>query len=349
MDSLPTPISLDEAKKTIWPFRELKGRPMGELLNKGLIRPQDLGYALERAYDKRVRDAAKTLLVYSLSDKSDDAPAMLPLNLVSPEHRSFSERRQIQLAMIQGVVAGISLGLALMWMLWSLFLRPAPENPKSVSEILSTPESIIALIILLVIFIGIPMLLMFLFNRVLDRIDREMRLYRKGQQAEERVLNVLYHSLDNNWWVFRNMELPKQKSGDFDFVLVSTKGIWLLEVKAYSGEYRNVGERWETHIGKNWLSSFGTPTKQAKRNAARLSQMLKNNNIKQWIEPIVIWANPDSKLTVENPSIPVWRLEDLDTELSNLTSNRSMPDERREKICLLFQSFYQEPFSEDIN
>jgi hypothetical protein len=146
------------------------------------------------------------------------------------------------------------------------------------------------------------------------------------------------------WCLFRNLELPGQRNGDIDFVLVGVHGVWVLEVKAYGGKYRTVGDRWEIQFGGRWINTFKNPSRQAKRNAGSLSKILKSHNIKQWINPAVVWANPDAKLMVENPSVPIWRLDDLNVELDNITANRPLSDSQINKIVEIFRGLNKEPF-----
>ena len=160
--------------------------------------------------------------------------------------------------------------------------------------------------------------------------NKRLKNYRQGQEGEERVVEVIRQSLDGNWQLFRNVVLPSYKS-DIDAVLVGTSGVWILEVKAYSGEYRNIGEQWECKKGNHWKSADMNPSQQAKRNATQLAAFFKVENVKLWVEPIVVWANLDSSLTVENPAVKVWTLEHLPDELGNLTGN-PIPDSAREKI-----------------
>ncbi len=96
-------MSLDEARSVIWPFNEVKGQPIGSLLDKGVLSLRDMGFAVQRAYDKRVREAARTILLNALSEAQvapENAPG--PLNVVSTERRSYAERRQLKLARWEG-------------------------------------------------------------------------------------------------------------------------------------------------------------------------------------------------------------------------------------------------------
>jgi len=62
----PSGDPIAAARAVIWPFRGLH-RPIGELLDEGVINKGDLMYAARRAYDEKVRQAAATLL-------GDEAP-----------------------------------------------------------------------------------------------------------------------------------------------------------------------------------------------------------------------------------------------------------------------------------
>lgn len=335
-------MTLDEARSTIWPFREIKGQAIGSLLDKGLLSPKDLGYAFQNAYDAKVREAVRVILLHLLSQEqveTNDSGG--PLNVASSEFRSFSERRQLQLALMQGVALGLALALPILGIAW-LWSREASEGDRqSLSEIVSTPTGIIALAIVLVLMVAIPWGYTKIIDMILTRFDKKIRLHRKGQLGEERVINVMYSVLNNQWWVFRNVELPKRRSGDLDLVLVGPHGVWCFEVKAYSGDYRNIGDSWEKRLGNRWLPLTQNPSRQAKRNAANLSQLLATHQIKQWVDPIVIWANPESSIVQDTPSTQVWTLDELHDRLNTLTTNKPLGQGKSQEIIRILSGIVQ--------
>ncbi|MCB9438504.1 MAG: NERD domain-containing protein [Anaerolineales bacterium] len=331
-------MTIDEARSTIWPFREIKGQPFGPLLDKGLLSPQDLGYAVQKAYDPRVREAARVILIH-LQEQVE--PNGGPLNMVASEFRSFSERRQIQLAFIQGTIISLSLAPLMFGLGWSLRRATSESDKQSLSEIVSKPAGIIALAIVLVLMVAIPWGYTKIIDMILTRFDKKIRLHRKGQLGEERVINVMYSVLNNQWWVFRNVELPKRRSGDLDLVLVGPQGVWCFEVKAYSGDYRNIGDSWEKRFGSRWLPLTKNPSQQARRNATRLSQLLGSHQIKQWVDPIVIWANPESSVIQDTPSTLVWTLDELHGHLSTLTTNKLIEQGKLQEIIKILSDIVQ--------
>lgn len=189
-----------------------------------------------------------------------------------------------------------------------------------------------------------------LMDWTLERIDKQVRQFRKGQQAEEQVLHIMHYALDSRWWLFRNMELPGRRMGDIDFVLVGPAGIWVFEIKAYEGAFRNVGDQWERQVDARWQQARTKPSLQAKRNATSLSGLLKMRDIHQWVEPVVIWANPNANLRTENPAVTVWHISQLLDELYKLTAAKPRLDQQNiEQIAELLKSVYKEPFSADDN
>ncbi len=189
----------------------------------------------------------------------------------------------------------------------------------------------------------------FLLDQILKPLDKRIENYRKGQEGEERTVAAIQQTLDGNWSLFKNVVLPGRSGGDLDSVLVGPAGVWVLETKTFTGEYRNIGEQWEYRAGNRWKPVKKNPSRQAKNNAARLGGFLQADNIQQWVTPAVIWAEPSSFLTVENPSVAVWSLDRLQNTLSNLGQGKPIPTETRSqiedkltKICEKQQKAWQE-------
>jgi len=216
-------------------------------------------------------------------------------------------------------------------MLFSFSFRPNP-NAKSLAEVVSTPGGIIGLILA----IGLLLLIWWIINSVPDwitkRLDKKIEEHRLGEEGEEQVVQLAIQALDGNWHLFRNISLPGRNKGDLDLVLVGPPGVWVLEVKNYRGEYRNIGENWEYRYGKKWITASKNPSKQAFNNALRLSNFLKADNLKVFVNTAVIWANQECPPIVENPSVAVWRYDRLADELGNIWQVEKLTKVERNKI-----------------
>jgi len=203
------------------------------------------------------------------------------------------------------------------------------------SKLLSTPTGVIALIVAVVILLALSvgglLLFNFLVERLMRKFDEQVAAYRKGQEGEERTVEVLRRNLDGNWNLFRNVTLPGQRN-DIDLVLVGPPGVWALEVKTLAGRYRNIGDRWEFQAGGRWKSLGQNPSLQAQRNARQLANFLRADGIRQWVEAAVVWASPESSLLVEDPLVAVWPFDRLPEELGNLWQGRTLAEPDRQRI-----------------
>jgi len=317
-------LTVEQARATPWPFRDFRGQPMGPLVDARRLTLKDLGFAIENAWDDRIRRAAALLAAMRLRQAVEERASMDGPPKVVTGGRSFAERRQLQLTMLQGVVLGGFLGAALVAFIWTLARRTSPPSITSLHGIFTTPAGVLGGVVAIVSLAAAFGLIYVLPRLAVERLDRQIAAYRRGQQGEDRVVDAIRSSLDAQWTLFRNVVLPGRNRADIDAVLVGPPGVWALEIKNLTGEYRNVGERWERRVGADWRPHAASPSNQAQRNAARLAQFLRADGIVQWVEPAVVWANPTGLVSVENPAAPVWTSEHLGDELSNLWYRKGM-------------------------
>jgi len=340
-------ITLEQARATLWPFRPLNGQPMGDLADTRQLELKDLGYAIENAWDERVRQAAIVLTAVRLNQAvKDPAPPAGPLRVVSAD-RSFSERKQLAWTSVQGMFIG---ALGVLWIMAVIqVIKMATSRSSRLNlEELWSPAGIIALLILLAATAGGGWLASRLLDVAFTKMDRQIENYRQGQEGEDRVVDVMRQSLDGNWALFRNVTLPGRSRGDIDAVLVGPSGVWALEIKTLAGEYRNTGEHWEYRAGNRWTLLKRSPSRQAQNNAARLSSFLKADGIRQWVTAAVVWADPESPLSVEHPMVAVWTMDRLSEELGNIWQGRAISESDHsqivEKLTALCHSRNQEEF-----
>ena len=129
--------------------------------------------------------------------------------------------------------------------------------------------------------------------------------------------------------------------------LIGPPGVWALEIKTFSGEYRNIGEQWEYRAGRRWKLYKPSPSRQARDNAIRFANFLRADGIKQWIEPVVVWANRASPLSVKNPSVAVWTLDHLPEQLGNIWQGKTIPESDRARIIEKLTKLCQQPEDAD--
>jgi len=328
----PMGISIEEARATVWPLHPYKGRKMGELVESFELSLKDLGYAIENAWEKRVRQAAIALTLVRLDQIVKEPPPSTGTLQVVSGGRSFAERRQLFLALIEGAVLGAVMASSVFLLILGFVRQSSAPPGKPLSYLLATPSRIVVLVAVTAFFVGVIWLLNYLLDRIVNKLDERIERYRSGQEGEERVEIALRQALDGSWALFRNVSLPGRKKSDVDGILVGPPGVWALEVKTLSGVYRNIGDDWEYRSGKEWATARTKPSQQARRNAGRLGSFLAADGIDQWVKPAVVWANPDSPLTVENPSVAVWPFDRLADEVGNIWVDDVVPEAARDRI-----------------
>jgi hypothetical protein len=328
----PVGISMEDARATIWPFRPFKDRKMGGLVESLELSLKDLGYAIENAWEERVRRASIALMLLRLDQiVKEPKPPAGPLRVVSGG-RSFAERRQLLLASIQGIVIGAALASSVFLFIFGAARESTSQPSKPLSYFLATPARIVALVIVLAMFAGVFWLLPLLLDRFMKNLDKRIENYRKGGEGEDRVEIALRQALDGRWALFRNVVVPGRRKTDIDGVLVGPPGVWALEVKTLDGEYRNIGDEWDCRAGNQWKPAKAKPSWQADKNAIALKKFLAADGIKLYVDGAVVWANPDSPLTVENPSVAVWELDRLPDEVGNVWVEDKLTEATRNRI-----------------
>jgi hypothetical protein len=151
---LPVGISLEDARATNWPLHPYKGRKMGELVESMELSLKDLGYAIENAWERRVRQAAIALTLVRLDQIVKEPPTPAGPLQVASGGRSFAERRQLFLAMIEGVLLGAALAVPSTLLISGITRQPSAPQGKPPSYFLATPSRIIAIITVLAVIAG---------------------------------------------------------------------------------------------------------------------------------------------------------------------------------------------------
>ncbi len=330
--SLEIGITLDKARTTIWPFAPYKGQLIGSLVDSKQLSLKDLGYAVENVWDEKVRWAAIALSLVRLEQVVKEPVPDAGFVKIISGGRSFSERRESLLTLVQGFTMGIIMTLSIMVLISSLKRSDQQPIGKTVNELVSTPNGIIGFIIGMVILIVAVWLFNLLFNLITKRLDQKIEEYQRGQDGEDQTVQSIAQAFDGNWHLFRNVHIPGRNRGDLDIVLVGPPGVWVLEVKNFNGTYRNIGETWELMRKKKWKSAYANPSRQANNNSLRLKNFLKADNLNIFVNPAVVWANPESALFIENPSVAIWQYNRLPDELGNIWHGEKLTQEERTKI-----------------
>lgn len=334
-----SPMTLESARNTIWPFANYQGKSMGILYDTGVLTHKELGRAIDIAWNPNVRQAATTLLLHKAFERlNEPEPPAGPLRILTSSRRSYAEHGERVYTLGLGLFCGVVMTLALVNLYFQLInLKLKPPSPELQAVLATTPGLIglaIAIVIVVVTTIAVPLTVRFAFAWSIGWFDRRIYAYRAGREGESRVVDTLSGLLDGKWTLFRNVELPGRNNGDLDVVLVGPAGVWVLEVKTLSGSYRNHGDAWQYRTKRGWRNAKADPGHQARKNAKRLKDYLKAVDPSLWVECAVVWAHPTSELIVDNPLTPVWRVRDLPSMLNEMWQHEPLRKEAQEAICV---------------
>lgn len=170
-------------------------------------------------------------------------------------------------------------------------------------------------------------IVLFLFGAMIF-VNRsgEVAIWKSGH-AGQAILPRMLEVLPDEYVMINNVSLP-EKNCDIDHVLVGPKCVFAIESKHYNGEIYGQGDTWgylkRGRAGGFYKGHIGNPARQIKRLVWELKQMLDNllakngfDPDKLWVEPIVVFTNPNTVLKITEPTISVMLASDLKTHIEH--------------------------------
>ena len=151
------------------------------------------------------------------------------------------------------------------------------------------------------------------------------------------MARLLRMGLGGDWTLFRNVKLPGSRT-DIDMVLLGPPGVFTLEVKAYTGNYRYAKQHFYRRAMMTWRRMQHNPGKQARATGGLLHDYITDTlNEDVWVEPRLVWVGPGA-LTLEEPEVFVWFVEKLDQETERLRAlPRKLSAEKRAALSGLLR------------
>jgi len=310
----------------IWPFKGIR-KPIGILLEQEEITIRDIAWAAENAYDARLKQAAKTILLSRIFPEKISEPLKPAKSISGSKYTSYQRRATMSLGWL---VIGIVLGLGLLW--FSLYAVVWLQ--KAYADYFDLYKNLIYGAYGIIFLMITPLILIYLGIYFLNQSDQ----YALGEEAETQAFDSLKALLREPWTIIHNFEFPDRKWGDIDLIVLGTGGIWAIEVKGYTNQIRVTGDNWHYKNKFGWWKLSKNPSKQARRNASRLKSFLDAQGINVgWVEPIVLWAGKEGDLLIENPETTVWKISELPNMVSFWEKQR-LNNEQIEQIGRILES-----------
>jgi hypothetical protein len=169
---------------------------------------------------------------------------------------------------------------------------------------------------------------------VSGKYGTEYKKLASGLEGEQASIKM-FEGLSSDFTVITDLEIEIEgKKSQIDSVVVSSNGVFIVEVKNIKGEI--VGKADEQYIKINKVGQKGgeyskdiyNPVKQVNTHVFRLSKLLKSNNLNIWVQGMVYFSNKESQVYFKGESTPVFSYnEDGEKQL-----RQYITDYRKHKI-----------------
>jgi hypothetical protein len=161
---------------------------------------------------------------------------------------------------------------------------------------------------------------------------RTYHVYKGGWVGEKKVSDLLTHSLGDDYYLLNDLYLGKG-GGDIVHIVLGPTGLFVLETKNWSGNISCSGDEWHRKRKRNFSSS---PSRQVKRNAAKIKKIIDNNpNLRSlaiWVEGIVVLTNNHATLDLNSPSVPILKLPQVPNHIVASRISQSLSHQQLEDI-----------------
>ncbi|HNY61911.1 MAG TPA: NERD domain-containing protein [Caldisericia bacterium] len=184
--------------------------------------------------------------------------------------------------------------------------------------------------------------LLFVFGgMILSNRTGEVSIWKAGFVGQQMVPKAL-SMLPNEFVLINNVSI-KDKNCDIDHVLISPRCLYAIESKNYNGEIYGQGDEWgymkRGRAGGFYKGHIGNPAKQIKRSVWELKQMLDERLSKMsldpnqfWIEPIVVFTNPNTILKVTDSTVKAMLLKNLPSYIQECDAKTQIPEDMLKAI-----------------
>jgi len=138
------------------------------------------------------------------------------------------------------------------------------------------------------------------------------RRTKQGMEGEKRVIEFPKSKLGGSYFLINNVAYVNERGNkeNIDHIVLGPNGVLALETKDYSGKITCKKGYWTVPF------PYGrSPSSQAKGNAYWVKKTIDSSGVleplKIWVEPIVVFSNPDVELERTDPDVEVVKLDEL--------------------------------------
>ena len=169
--------------------------------------------------------------------------------------------------------------------------------------------------------------------------DEEQERRLAGKRGEKVVTDEIKRVKRKDDYLFTNVKISfKGKRTECDNIIVNNFGVFIIEVKNYSGSLSD-NENDDEWVERKYFEekNVKNPIKQVRRQIDILSKRLKNNGLRAWIDGYVIFIHDNSPVN----SKYIISLDDIDRVIHTQGKNK-LTNEQVEKISEIIKSLVDE-------
>jgi hypothetical protein len=151
-----------------------------------------------------------------------------------------------------------------------------------------------------------------------------------GVEGENMVTQFLTSKLNDDYCLINDVLYVNDRGNkeNIDHVVLGPNGIFVIETKHYSGKVACRGSYWQVPF------PFGrSPSTQAKGNAYWVKKAIDTSGfetLKVWVEPIVVFSNPQVELETIDPEVEVVTLDKLVKSITSYDNGYNFSPEQLE-------------------
>ena len=199
--------------------------------------------------------------------------------------------------------------------------------------------SIMAILLLVAVSIAAAILLFLFAQKISDRVNKE-RQEAAGRAGEHKATEIISSVLREGDFLFTNVQISYDgKETELDNVVVNKYGVFIIEVKSYSGWLTGAEEdyEWKKHHesrgGNFYTKIVKNPIKQVKRQGYILANYLDYYGVKVWVDGYAMILGASSPVA---SSAILESVGQIDNVIHNTAKNELNKD-KIQKVCNLLE------------
>lgn len=199
--------------------------------------------------------------------------------------------------------------------------------------------STIAILLLIAVSIVVVILLFLFVQKISDRVNKE-RQEAAGRAGEHKATEIISSVLREGDFLFTNVQISYDgKEAELDNVVINKHGVFIIEVKSYSGWLTGAEEdyEWKKHHvsrgGNVYTKIVKNPIKQVKRQVYILANYLDYYGVKVWVDGYAMILGASSPVASNMVLESVGQIDNV----IHSTAKNGLSEGQVQKVCELLR------------